>query len=79
MNKFSIHGHIFCHIRVQKRQILKLYIIGPRKIVLTGGPRLMRISLLRISLLRFFKTFQKYLAYEILCTIYFVTAICIIG
>ena len=27
----------------------------------TGGSRLMRISLLRISLLRFFKTFHKYL------------------
>ena len=35
----------------------------------------MRISLLRFSLLQFFKTFQKYLAYAILCTIYFVTAI----
>ena len=66
MNKFSIHGHIFCHIRVQKRQILKLYIISPRKIVLTGGPRLMQISLLRISLLRFFKTFLKNLAYTMI-------------
>ena len=35
----------------------------------------MRISLVRISLLRFFKTFQKYLAYAILNAIYFVTAI----
>ena len=32
----------------------------------TGGPRLMRISLVQISLLRFFKTFQKYLAYAFL-------------
>ena len=29
----------------------------------TEGPRLMRISLVRISLLRFFKTFLKYLPY----------------
>ena len=32
----------------------------------TGSPRLMRISLLRISLLRFFKTFLKYLSYALL-------------
>jgi hypothetical protein len=29
----------------------------------TGGSRLMQISLVRISLLRFFKTFHKYLPY----------------
>ena len=29
----------------------------------TGGSRLMQISLVRISLLRFFKTFHKYLLY----------------
>ena len=34
-----------------------------QQILNTGDPRLMRISLLRISLLRFFKTFHKYLAY----------------
>ena len=33
------------------------------------GSCLMRISLLRISLLRFFKTFHEYLAYAILCTL----------
>jgi hypothetical protein len=32
----------------------------------TEGSRLMRISLVRISLLRFFKTMQKYLAYAFL-------------
>ena len=32
----------------------------------TKGSRLMRILLLRISLMRFFKTFQKYLAYAFL-------------
>ena len=33
----------------------------------TGSSRLMRISLLRISLLRFFKTFHTHLANVILC------------
>ena len=32
----------------------------------TEGSHLMRISLVRISLLRFFKTFQTYLAYAFL-------------
>ena len=32
----------------------------------TGDSHLMRISLVGISLLRFFKTFQKYLAYALL-------------
>ena len=35
----------------------------------------MRISLVQISLLRFFKPFQKYLAYEFFRAIYFITAI----
>ena len=40
-------------------------VINGRQIIAesTGGSRLMRISLLRISLLRFFKTFHKYLPY----------------
>ena len=33
---------------------------------ITGGPCLMRISLVRISLLPFFKTFHKYLVYAFL-------------
>ena len=37
--------------------------------VCTEGSRLMRISFLQISLLRFFKTFHEYLAYAILCTL----------
>ena len=32
---------------------------------------LLQISLLQISLLKFFKTFPEYLAYAILCTLYY--------
>ena len=41
----------------------------------TGGFPLMQISLVQISLLRFFKPFQKHSAYAILYAIHFVTAI----
>ena len=34
-----------------------------QELLCTGGSRLMRISLMRISLLRFYKTFHKYLPY----------------
>ena len=40
----------------------------------TEGPRLMRISLVRISLMRFFKTFLKYLPYAN-WAIYFISSI----
>ena len=40
----------------------------------TEDPGLMRISLLRILLLRFFKTFQKNLPYAFFELIYFISA-----
>ena len=42
--------------------ICKIFMQSPEK-QYTGDPCLMRISLLQISLVRFFKTFHKYLAY----------------
>ena len=54
-NLINVQGLISSH-RVEK-------CIQNNKRKCTGGSRLMRISLVRISLLRFFKTFQKYLPY----------------
>ena len=53
----------------QTRQIQRLLKVsgnGRRIIPYTGGPRLMRISLVQILLLQFFKTIHKYLAYAFL-------------
>ena len=41
--------------------------------------KLSTVRLMQISLLRFFKTFQKYLAYTILYAIYFFTAIILLS
>ena len=65
----SIKGTALIYRQCSNRVMLFFCNFNSKKLLLkknTEGSRLMRISLVRISLLRFFKTFQIYLAYAFL-------------